>query len=318
MGLFRDLFYASEFDEAKRLMNLGNYQECIKHVLANRSLLEPGSVMVERTWYIALCDYKMGDYNRALSYLTDIIDDPDDSDSDIKRLKRLARDLRATIHEEQRRLGNSIVYPTSPFFEFVAKRKNMEEGHEIAYEGISLDFEYYIRNTFCFADYPDAYTVYLKPINQNQIEIFVYFDFIERIYKLKEDDSINYYVVTSKLPKIKRLIENGKDGANYNCSIYTTIDYHRPHYYAYRIPVLGLSRKVENATNCELENFEQELEIIFAVINEIVLEIANCEYGFGDMIKAGFIAMLGGAAKKVATEELAKPAMTAIKHFFKH
>jgi len=28
--------------------------------------------------------------------------------------------------------------------------------------------------------------------------------------------------------------------------------------------------------------------------------------------------MLGGAAKKVATEELAKPAMTAIKHFFKH
>ena len=54
------------------------------------------------------------------------------------------------------------------------------------------------------------------------------------------------------------------------------------------------------------------------MINEIVLEIANCEYGFGDMIKAGFIAMLGGAAKKVATEELAKPAMTAIKHFFKH
>ena len=318
MGLFRDLFYASEFDEAKRLMNLGDYQECIKHVLANRSLLEPSSVMVERTWYIAQCYYKMGDYNQALYYIIDIIDDPEESDSDINRLKRLAEDLRSTIYEEQRRLENTIVYPTSPFAEFVAKRKNKEEGHEIAYEGISSNFEYYIRNTFCFADYPDAYTVYLKPINQNQIEIFVYFDFIERILKLKEDDPINYYIVINKLPKIKRLIENGKDGARHSCSIYTTTDYHRAHYYAYRIPVLGLNRIVDNATNCELENFEQELETIFAVINEIVLEMANCEYSLGDMIKAGFIAMLGGAAKKVATEELAKPAMTAIKHFFKH
>ena len=59
-------FNGSKFDEAKRLMKNGQYEDCIRNIEENRSELAPSFVNVEEKWYVAQCYYKLQKYNESL------------------------------------------------------------------------------------------------------------------------------------------------------------------------------------------------------------------------------------------------------------
>lgn len=307
MGLISDLyrtFNDSKFSEAKRLMSIGRYEECISNIYNNTSLFEPLAIMVEGRWYVSCCYEKLRKYNQALEEINFILSSPS-NDNEIRKYKDLAKDLENKIRMQLRSTSNTEVkYPESSFLEFISHNKSLAAEPKICYEGMSKQKgEYYIRNTIQIPNITDGYsTLYLKPIADTTVEIFIYYDYIYSLLQMKDDDPISYHVIINKLNHLQKLINRGENGACNEVSVYKTTDYGRDIVNRYRVPVIGLKCYTSDASHCTIDDFEDEID---ALIQQVGILLDELE-GLDDSIKykIGLLAFLKGSLGKIAGHEL--------------
>lgn len=326
MSLYRDLyetFNGSQLDEAKRLFDQDEFRKCIRvindEILENTSLFLPSSTDVEGHWYVARCHSALGEFNDALWHLNYVINHPSD-DSDISKYKSLARTLQNDIKSKMSGISlKEVRYPTETFREFVSLKSSSSEIEEIVFEGLSDNLGcYYVRSSFGEVGSSDLITIYLHPVSKTYVELFVYFDFIFNLFHLKEEDTISYNVVIRKFPKLKELIEQGKNGSTNRCTVFKTTDFARDVVVRHKIPVLGMKVWCRDSEKCGLSDFSNEIENIFKTINQLRSEVSNFDFSLSDKAMIASLAFAKGALGKVASEEIAKPAWETFKSFFRH
>ena len=326
MSFYRDLyetFNGSQLDDAKRLFEKGEYRKCIhvinEEILENTSLFLPSSTDVEGHWYVAQCYSALDEFNDALWHLNYVINHPSD-DRDISKYKSQARTLQNDIKSKMSGVSSKEVrYPTETFREFVSSKYSSSEIEEVVFEGLSNNLGcYYVRNSFGEVGSSDLITIYLHPVSETYVELFVYFDFIFNLFQLKEEDTISYNVVIRKFPQLKELMELGKNGSTNRCTVFKTTDYARDVIVRHKIPVLGMKVWCRDSVECRLSDFSNEIESIFKTINKLSSEVRNFDYSLSDKAMIASIAFAKGALGKVASEEIAKPAWEAFKSFFRH
>lgn len=324
MSLYRDLyetFNGSQLDDAKRLFDNGEYRKCLRvineKILENTSLFLPSSTDVEGHWYVARCYFALAEFNDALWHLNYVINHPSD-DSDISKLKNCAITLQNDIKSKMSGISSKEVrYPTETFREFVSSKYSSSKIDEVVFEGLSNNLGcYYVRNSFGEVGSSNLVTIYLHPVSETYVELFVYFDFIFNLFHLKEEDTISYNVVIQKFPQLKELMELGKNGSTNRCTVFKTTDYARDVVVRHKIPVLGMKVWCRDSVECRLSDFSNEIESIFKKINMLSSEVSNFDYSLSDKAMIATLAFAKGALGKVTSEEIAKPAWEAFKSFF--
>lgn len=298
MHIYRELFDSLRGDfmsKANSLYSEKKYKECIelldKSEYASkqgliRTMIEPESVDLERSWLRANSYFHLKEYNPCLRDIKYLSNYPSNNSS-VENYKRLASNLQSSVLKEMEKLSEfEVKYPIKSFTEIFTKADNTsnEDIIEIQYEGIQKSGgNYYIKVGSVKANSNTRLTIYISPITESEVIIFGYVSELNEINKLINDDPIYYHAIINKLPILQKMKKDGENGPIEKCAVFNTIDWARLST-ELLTPVVGFKCDVDiNKQNIE-ELFEMGVKNIAESANIILKELRDNKLTTSDKI----------------------------------
>lgn len=299
--------FRADVDYTYSLMKSGKYEEA-RTYMTEKMPVFPSHQNAEALWVLAQCEYYLGEYGVAQSTLITIINMPLSGTTfkknEIRSFQNKARELQTKIKQELSSKALAVVFPDSPFREFLEKSDGASNtGVRTIKQGVSAKIgDYYVKYSIGSKEGEEVCNIYVKPVNKTSVDVFVYLDAVNKYFQTTDDDMIVNLVLSKKYPTLAKMINAGKEGPANECRIFRTKDYAQPPLKDYP-PVLGCRAAVQDCDHVSLDELESTMEIIVNHYEKLSSEVISNPPSNGDTAAIALLAILKGVAGKAFGQE---------------